>query len=218
MLVKTVKSAAPLIPPGRRLSAVAEASKACRACPLWRDATQTVFGEGPVHAPLVLIGETPGDQEDKQGHVFVGPAGGVLDKALAMAGLRRRDLYLTNAVKHFKFHRSGKKRIHDRPTRGEATACKPWVMREIELVAPQALLVMGATAAMSLLGSKVSVMKDHGQLLPSPLAPIVVVTIHPAAVLRGIDSEARHRMMEQLVADLRVVVTAMHAHSSAAAL
>ncbi|MCU1358192.1 MAG: phage polymerase-related protein [Acidimicrobiales bacterium] len=174
----------------------------CRACPLWQPATQTVFGEGPVPAQVMLVGEQPGDQEDKAGRPFVGPAGEILDRALADLDVDRGALYVTNAVKHFKFEPRGKRRIHQTPNAGEVQACHPWITAELALVRPRLVVVMGATAARSLLGSKFRVTKQHGVAVPSLHAEVVTATIHPSAVLR-VPPAVREQTYDGMVADLR---------------
>jgi uracil-DNA glycosylase family protein len=186
---------------------VRAAAEGCRACPLWKRATQTVFGRGAVPARLMLVGEQPGDREDIEGEPFVGPAGRVLDRALDQAGIDRKAAFVTNVVKHFKWRPapSGKRRLHERPNRVEIGACLPWVESELELVKPEALVLLGATATAALAGSDVRVTRDHGRPLASRLAPLVVATIHPSAVLRATDAEAREAAFEGMVKDLRVV-------------
>ena len=174
----------------------------CTACALYRDATQAVFGEGSPSADIVLVGEQPGDQEDRQGRPFVGPAGGVLDRALEAAGIDRDDVYVTNAVKHFKWKARGHRRIHDKPSWSEQVACKPWLEAELELVQPRALVLLGATAAQTLLGRGFRVTRNRGEVPGSGLAELVVATIHPSAVLRA---EDRDEAFAGLVADLRHV-------------
>jgi uracil-DNA glycosylase len=174
----------------------------CRACPLWEPAGDTVFGEGPVPAPIMLVGEQPGDQEDRQTRPFVGPAGKILDEALAAAELVRSDLYVTNAVKHFKFEQRGKRRIHQTPTAGEARACHPWLRSELDLVRPDLLVLLGATAAKAVLGSKFRLTQHRGEAVESDAARIVTATIHPSAVLRT-EPEQREEYLAGLVADLR---------------
>jgi uracil-DNA glycosylase family protein len=183
----------------------------CRNCELWARATQTVFGEGPVPAPLMLVGEQPGDREDIEGHPFVGPAGRILSDALEQAGIDREAAFVTNVVKHFRWRPSpgGKRRLHEKPTRANVTACLPWVERELELVQPQVLVALGATAVDGLLGKGVSVMRDRGRPIESDLAPTVLVTIHPSAVLRARDE--RDAMFDGLVKDLRVAAQALGA-------
>ena len=189
------------------LAEVESAAAGCRACELWARATQTVFGSGPVPARLMLVGEQPGDQEDVRGEPFVGPAGRILDRALEEAGIDRDVVFVTNVVKHFKWRPapSGKRRLHERPNKVEIGACLPWVQSELALVRPEALVMLGATAAQALVGSKVRVTRDHGVPLQSDLAPLVVATIHPSAVLRAQGGAARDEAYAGLVADLRVV-------------
>jgi uracil-DNA glycosylase len=179
-----------------------EAVQHCRGCPLYANATQAVFGEGKLRSDVMLVGETPGDQEDVAGAPFVGPAGKLLDRALAEAGIDREHAYVTNAVKHFKWRSRGTRRIHDKPSWSEQTACRPWLEAEIAVVKPRALVLLGATAAQSLLGRSFRVTKERGRLLDSDLAELVTATIHPSAVLRSDDREA---MFAGLVKDLRLV-------------
>jgi uracil-DNA glycosylase len=177
----------------------------CTRCDLYERATQTVFGEGPASAAIALIGEQPGDQEDKQGHPFTGPAGRVLDRALDEAGLHRDDLYLTNAVKHFKWTERGKRRIHQRPSGPEIRACGPWLMSELEIVRPQLVVLLGAVAGQAMFGSKYRVGEHQGKAAEASFGSwhgLVVGTIHPSAVLRGPDQEARDRAYAGLVSDL----------------
>jgi DNA polymerase len=202
-------SAASFVPESRSLRALREAAGGCRGCPLWQDATQTVFGAGPRKAELMLVGEQPGDREDVEGEPFVGPAGGVLARALGSAGIERGDVYLTNAVKHFKWRPLGKRRLHQTPRAGEVEACKPWLEAELEAVRPTALVALGATAAKALFGSSVRVTRDRGRLLDSPLAPLASVTLHPSAILRLRDHEEREEALGDLVADLRSVAREM---------
>ena len=194
-----------LPPPGTGKRKLAEAVQGCRGCPLWRGATQAVFGEGPLKASVVLVGEQPGDREDREGRPFVGPAGRELDRVLELAGIDRDDAYVTNAVKHFKFRERGKRRIHDKPTHAESLACRPWLERELALLKPRALVALGATAAQSLLGRDFRVTRQHGEPMESPLAPLVTATIHPSAILRARDDDERRQLREMMVADLRVV-------------
>ncbi len=190
---------------------VRAAAAGCRACPLWERATQTVFGSGSVPARVMLVGEQPGDREDVEGAPFVGPAGQVLDRALDEAGIDREAAFVTNVVKHFKWRPApgGKRRLHEKPNRAEVGACLPWVETELELVHPEALVLLGATAATALAGPDVRVTRDHGRPLASPLAPLVVATIHPSAVLRSRDAAARDTAFAGLVADLRTVAAAL---------
>ncbi|GAA1564564.1 UdgX family uracil-DNA binding protein [Kribbella hippodromi] len=175
----------------------------CRGCELWEDATQVVAGEGPVRARMMLVGETPGDHEDKEGHVFVGPAGRLLDRAFDEAGIDRSEVYLTNAVKHFRFEREGKRRIHKTPSAGQITACRPWVLRELEIVKPDVLVVLGAVAARALLGTGFRVTQQRGEKVELPDGRTAVATVHPSAVVR---SQEFTRDLERFVADLRVAV------------
>jgi uracil-DNA glycosylase len=178
----------------------------CRACELWRTATQTVFGEGSEDAEVMLVGEQPGDREDLEGHPFVGPAGRVLDAALAGAGIDRSRVYVTNVVKHFKWKARGKRRIHDKPNASEVAACRPWLDAELELVQPTILVPLGATAAQALLGRSFKVTQRRGEPIEGTgLAPYVVATVHPSSILRAPDTDARHRAEAELTADLAVV-------------
>jgi uracil-DNA glycosylase len=181
----------------------------CRACPLWETGTQTVFGEGSAAAAVVFVGEQPGDQEDKQGRPFVGPAGRVLDEALGLAGIDRSTTYVTNAVKHFKWTARGKRRIHAKPNWSEIAACNPWLQSELEVIEPTVLVCLGATAAQALLGKQFRVTKQRGTWVESELAPHVTATIHPSSILRQRSDEDRHREMERFVADLRLVATVL---------
>jgi len=188
------------------LSALREAAAGCRACPLWKTATQTVFGEGTRSAQVMFVGEQPGDQEDKAGKPFVGPAGRLLDEALETAGIDRSTAYVTNAVKHFKWQARGKRRIHQKPNQTEITACRPWLEGELAAVKPKVLVLLGATAAQSLLGRQFRVTQHRGELVESDLAEAVTATIHPSAILRG-DPDQRERELAALVADLKFVAS-----------
>jgi uracil-DNA glycosylase family protein len=201
--------ATPFLPESRSLSALREASAGCRGCHLWRGATQTVFGEGLKRARVMLIGEQPGDKEDQAGKPFVGPAGRELDRGLEAAGIARDEAYVTNVVKHFKFEERGRRRIHQTPKRFEIDACRPWLEAELESVEPEALVLLGATAAKALLGSSFRVTKHRGELLDSELAPILTATIHPSAILRAPDDAARAAEREAFAEDLRAVATAL---------
>jgi len=191
------------VPPGADLEEVRAAAAGCRACPLWERATQTVFGAGPRDAALVMVGEQPGDREDIEGAPFVGPAGKLLDRALEQAGIDRDLVYITNAVKHFKWRPRGQRRIHDTPNERELAACRPWLDAEIELIQPRVLVALGATAARGLLGRDFRVTHHHGEIVRQLEGPPTIATIHPSAVLRARD-DTRTAQMEGLVADLRV--------------
>jgi len=193
------------------MKALREAAAGCRGCHLWRPATQTVFGEGRKSSRVMLVGEQPGDREDRAGRPFVGPAGRELNSGLEAAGIERRDAYLTNVVKHFKFEERGKRRIHQTPKRFEIDACQPWLEAELDVVKPEALVLLGAVAAKALLGSSFKVTQHRGELLDSDLAPIVSATIHPSAILRQRDDAARAREREAFAEDLRVVAAALDA-------
>jgi DNA polymerase len=199
------ESAAAYVPETPTLPKLRKAAAGCRGCHLWERATQTVFGEGKPAAPLMLVGEQPGDQEDLAGKPFVGPAGKLLDRALEDAGIDRSAAYLTNVVKHFKWEGRGKRRIHAKPAWSEMTACRPWLDAEIAVVEPRVLVCLGATAAQALLGRDFRVSRQRGALVESPLAPYVTATIHPSSILRQRDEESRHAELEAFVADLRKV-------------
>jgi uracil-DNA glycosylase len=199
------ESARDFIPERPTLPRLREAAAGCRGCHLWQGATQTVFGEGPAKARIMLVGEMPGDREDREGHPFVGPAGRELDRALEAAGIDRGDLYVTNAVKHFKFEERGKRRIHQTPRKGEVDACSPWLDTEIRLVRPTAIVALGATAAKALFGPQFRLTQHRGELIESDLAPLAAATIHPSAIVRQRDDEARRLEREAFTADLRGV-------------
>jgi uracil-DNA glycosylase family protein len=206
MPARGIATAAALIPPQPTLAALTGAAKDCTACPLYAHATQTVFGEGPEQAKLMLVGETPGDQEDRQGRPFVGPAGRLLDRCLAEIGIDRAKAYVTNVVKHFKWTPRGKRRIHAKPSALEIRACKPWVEAEIAAVKPKVLVCLGSTAAQALIGAEFRVSRERGAFVQSPLAPYVLATVHPSALLRA-SPESRDAEIEHFVADLRKVVS-----------
>ena len=207
MATRTPKtSATPWVPAHGGLGALQRASKDCQGCDLWRNATQTVFGEGPTHPDLMLVGEQPGDKEDLAGHPFVGPAGRVLDEALVRAGIDRKRAYVTNAVKHFKWTRgTGKRRIHSKPDQLEVQACRPWLEAELRVLRPRVLVCLGSTAAQALLGRTFRVTIHRGQWVPSPLAPHVLATVHPSSILRAPDEAARVEAMEAFIRDFRPV-------------
>ena len=175
----------------------------CRACHLWKHATQTVFGEGPQDAPMMLVGEQPGDKEDLAGKPFVGPAGKILDRALEEAGIERGEVYVTNTVKHFKWEPRGKRRIHKKPNAVEIAACRPWLDAEIAVLKPKVVVCLGTTAAQALLGRDFRVTQHRGEFVNSPLAPFVMATVHPSSILRAPDDETRHAEMRRFVADLK---------------
>jgi DNA polymerase len=183
----------------------------CRACDLWERATQTVFGAGPSTAQVMLVGEQPGDAEDRKGSPFVGPAGRVLDEALARAGIDRGQAYVTNVVKHFKWEPRGKRRLHSKPNQVEIGACRRWLDGEIAVVRPRVLVCLGATAAQALMGKGVRVTVDRGRPIPSTIAPYIVATIHPSAILRMPDEPARRAGMDEFVRDLQQVAALLHA-------
>jgi uracil-DNA glycosylase len=197
--------ATPFLPERRSLTALREAAAGCRGCHLWRDATQTVFGEGLARARVVFVGEQPGDREDREGKPFVGPAGRELDRGLEAAGIDRREVYVTNVVKHFAFEERGRRRLHRTPKRFEVEACKPWLAEELRLIAPEALVLLGATAGKALLGSAFRVTKVRGQPIESELAPLVTATIHPSAILRAPDDETREQERRAFARDLAIV-------------
>jgi uracil-DNA glycosylase len=196
------KPVSDLIPPRPTLPTVREAAKDCRACDLYKRGTQTVFGEGPRRAEVMMVGEQPGDAEDLAGHPFVGPAGKLLDRALEDAGIVRRLVYVTNVVKHFKWEPRGKRRIHAKPNGAEIAACRPWLETEIALVKPRVLVCLGATAAQALLDASFKVSLQRGRFVPSDLAPLVTATVHPSSILRARDDDARHLEMKRFVSDL----------------
>jgi DNA polymerase len=197
--------AADRIPDRPTLRTLHDAARDCRACDLWKTGTQTVFGEGRARASIMLVGEQPGDQEDLTGRPFVGPAGRLLDRALADAGIDRRAVYVTNVVKHFKWEPRGKRRIHKKPNAGEIAACRPWLDTEIAVVRPKAIVCLGATAAQALLGKAFRVTAHRGEFIASTLAPLVLATVHPSSLLRAPDEETRRRETARFVEDLRLV-------------
>ena len=188
------------------LRALAELARSCTACPLYKRATQTVFGEGPKNARLMLLGEQPGDQEDRVGKPFVGPAGRILERALEKAGINRNEVYVTNTVKHFKWEPRGKRRIHQKPNSREIAACRPWLEAELRLVRPEVLVCLGATAAQAVFGPSFRVTRDRGKILESEIAPKVLATVHPSSLLRQPDEESREREYERFVLDLRAAL------------
>jgi uracil-DNA glycosylase len=203
------KSAAEYIPDRPTLTSAREAARDCKGCDLWKTGTQTVFGDGTRKAELMLVGEQPGDAEDLSGQPFVGPAGKLLDRALADAGIDRGSVYVTNVVKHFKWEPRGKRRIHKKPNAGEIAACRPWLDTEIALVKPAAIVCLGSTAAQALLGRAFKVTAHRGELIPSTLAPIVIATVHPSSILRAPDDESRRLEMKRFTDDLHSVARAL---------
>lgn len=197
--------ATPFLPAKLTLPSLREAAASCRGCPLWKTGTQTVFGEGSPKARVVMVGEQPGNEEDLSGKPFVGPAGKLLDTALQQAGIDRAEVYVTNAVKHFKWEPHGKRRLHKKPNSREIAACRPWLDAELDVVKPDVLVCLGATAAQALLGKDFRVSQQRGVPIPSPLATNVIATVHPSSILRAPDEEARHAEMKLFVADLTKV-------------
>ncbi len=198
-------SAADFMPERSTLSALRKAAVGCRGCDLYRDATHTVFGEGPARARIVMVGEQPGDREDIAGRPFVGPAGGVLDRAIAEAGLDRDEIYLTNIVKHFKHVLRGKRRIHRKPDLEEIRACTPWLEAELARISPDVLVLLGATAAQAILGRTFKVTQHRGTFVESPLAPLVTATVHPSSILRSRTDQERRSAFDAFVKDLRTI-------------
>jgi DNA polymerase len=207
-------SAAP-IPKKPTLPALRAAAAGCKACDLWKLGTQTVFGEGKATARVMMVGEQPGDKEDLQGRPFVGPAGAVLDKALAAAGIDRKDVYLTNIVKHFKWEPRGKRRLHKKPDALEVSACRPWLDAEIKAIKPDVVVLLGATAAQGVMGSQFRVTKQRGQWIDSNIAPLVMATVHPSSILRAPDDDARHEEMRKFVDDLKKVASRLRERRAA---
>src|SRR3982751_669963 len=196
------------VPATSSLKEVRDAARHCTACPLYKTGTQTVFGEGPKHAPMMLVGEQPGDYEDVAGKPFVGPAGKIMDRALQDAGIDRNRVYVTNAVKHFKWEPRGKRRIHQKPNSREIAACRPWLEAELRIVRPKLVVAMGATAAQTIFGPGFRVTRERGKVLSSKLAPRTLVTVHPSSLLRQPDEESREREYKHFVADLRAALRA----------
>jgi uracil-DNA glycosylase family protein len=202
---RQVETAAPLVPDRPSLPKLRAAAAGCKACPLWKTGTQTVFGEGSARAEVMLVGEQPGDREDREGRPFVGPAGRLLDEALEEAGIDRSLAYVTNAVKHFKWTARGKRRIHQKPNWSEIAACRPWLDAELAVVKPRVLVCLGATAAQALLGRDFRVTQRRGELVETDLAPVATATVHPSSILRAQDAESRRAEYAAFVEDLRLV-------------
>ncbi len=197
--------AAPFVPQGATLTQLREAAQKCKGCELYRHATQAVLGEGPSSARIVMVGEQPGDKEDLAGKPFVGPAGGLLTRALEDAGIDRSDVYITNAVKHFKFEERGKRRIHKKPSETEIVACRPWLEAEFSLINPEIVVCLGATAAHAIIGKKHRLLEERGRFFEHSIAKRVTATVHPSAILRAPTPEQRHSAYEAFVADLKAV-------------
>jgi DNA polymerase len=198
-----------LIPPRPTLRKLAGAAEACTACDLYKNATQTVFGEGPATAEVMMVGEQPGDREDIEGQPFVGPAGRLLDRALEDAGIDRKQVYVTNVVKHFRWEPRGKRRIHKKPNAEQIGACRPWLDAELAVVKPRVLVCLGATAAQALIGRQFRVTQRRGEFVETDLDPLVTATVHPSSILRAPDDRARAEEMRSFVRDLRVVARAL---------
>ena len=213
------RTAADLIPASPTLATLQLSAHTCKACDLWRNATQTVFGEGPSPARVMFVGEQPGDSEDKAGHPFVGPAGRLLDEVLIEVGIDRSEVYVTNVVKHFKWiaAQRGKRRIHKKPRHSEIEACRPWLDAELQVVRPEVLVCLGASAAQALLGKDFRVSRERGTLMKSQLAPYVVATVHPSSILRAPDSKAREQQRREFVRDLKKVSGLIKTHHRSAA-
>ena len=201
--------ATPFLPERKNLKSLREAAAHCRGCHLYAPATQTVFSDGPKRARVMMVGEMPGDREDRAGKVFVGPAGRELDKALEVVDIARADVYITNVVKHFKFEERGKRRIHQKPGKREVDACMPWLRAELDVVKPTALLLLGATAAKALLGESFRLTQCRGRPIESDLAELVAATIHPSAILRARDDDSRQAQRRAFTEDLRVIAERM---------
>ena len=202
-------------PSGNSLKALREEASRCRACPLWKDATQTVFGEGPQHAQVMLVGEQPGDKEDLAGKPFVGPAGQMLDRALEEAGIERSKVYVTNAVKHFKFLARGKFRMHQKPNTSEIRACRQWYERELSSIKPVLVVAMGATAAQSVLGKITPINKNRGHSIDLDDGIKAVITVHPSYLLRLPDAQAKAQEYERFVNDLKIAADLLHKNKAA---
>ena len=203
------------MPHKQTLPALRAAAAGCKACDLWKLGTQTVFGQGPQTARILMVGEQPGDKEDLASRPFVGPAGAILDKALAAADIARQDVYVTNIVKHFKWELRGKRRIHKKPNISEISACRPWLEAEIKAIQPQIIVLLGATAAQGILGRDFRVTQHRGEWLSSAIAPNVMATVHPSSILRAPDEDARHEEMNKFIADLKKVAAMLERQKAA---
>jgi uracil-DNA glycosylase family protein len=209
--VKELETAAPLIPPRPTIKKLQAVAAECKSCHLWENATQTVFGEGKQSSTVMFVGEQPGDKEDLSGHPFVGPAGALLDKAFAEAGIDRTKVYVTNVVKHFKWEPRGKRRIHKKPNGAEIAACRPWLEAEVAVVKPRAIVCLGSTAAQAVISPKFRVSAQRAQFVESNLAPLVTATVHPSSILRAPTDDARHEEMQRFIADLKTIWKAISA-------
>ena len=214
---KPLRTAAEFIPSKATLTVLRGSAKDCTACDLYKRGTQTVFGEGASHARVILVGEQPGDKEDLAGKPFVGPAGMVLNKALKAAGIERSDTYVTNIVKHFKWEPRGKRRIHKKPNAMEIAACRPWFDAEVKALKPDIIVCLGATAAQALVGREFKVTKRRGEIIKNADQPVMLATVHPSAILRAPDDDARHEEMRKFIEDLRVAAAYIHKHIRKAA-
>src|SRR5579859_7108758 len=210
-----LRTAAPLVPSRPTLDSLRKAAAVCKACDLWKRGTQTVFGEGRASAHVMMVGEEPGDKEDLAGRPFVGPAGAVLDKALAAAGITREDVYVTNIVKHFKWEPRGKRRLHKKPNAIEISACRPWLDAEIRVIKPEIVVLLGATAAQGIMGRQFRVTQQRGQWMQSNIAPLVMATVHPSSILRAPDDDVRHEEMHKFVDDLKKVAAQLQQRRAA---
>lgn len=208
-------SASDFLPRNRSLESLRQAAKSCKGCDLYLNATQTVFGDGPGHASVMLVGEQPGDIEDQKGEPFVGPAGRILDRALEDARISRDEVYVTNAVKHFKWIWRGKRRLHQKPSVRQVVACRPWLEVEIEVVQPEILVCLGATAAQSVIGKSVAIMKERGKFIDSVLGKLTFVTIHPSAILRQRDNDEREQEYHRFASELKLVKRKLQSLSAA---
>ena len=208
-------SASDFLPRNRSLESLRQAAKSCKGCDLYLNATQTVFGDGPGHASVMLVGEQPGDIEDQKGEPFVGPAGRILDRALEDARISRDEVYVTNAVKHFKWIWRGKRRLHQKPSVRQLVACRPWLAVEIEVVQPDILVCLGATAAQSVIGKSVAIMKERGKFIDSVLGKLTFVTIHPSAILRQRDNDEREQEYHRFASELKLVKGKLQSLSAA---
>ncbi|MCU1336525.1 MAG: transcriptional regulator, Fis family [Bryobacterales bacterium] len=215
MPAKRVDDASRYLPESKTLPALRNAVQKCKACDLYKNATQAVFGAGPASARIVFVGEQPGNEEDKQGLPFVGPAGKLLDRALVEAGIDRSEVYVTNVVKHFKFEERGKRRIHKKPNSAEINACRPWLEAEISVIKPKIIVCLGATAAQAILGRTYRLTKERGKFTQHEWAPYVSATIHPSAILRAPDEEQRHQQFQDFVADLKQIKNKLQRASEA---